>query len=107
MIKHIIMWKLHEEAEGFSKVGNALRIKKELEGLQGKISEIFKLEVGLNISKSEIAYDVVLYSEFNSKEDLQIYQDHPAHIALKKFIYNLRSERHVVDYEVWVSEVSV
>jgi Stress responsive A/B Barrel Domain len=99
MIKHIIMWKLHEKAEGFSKSENAIRIREVLEELPHQIPEISKLEVGLNISKSDIAYDVVLYSEFSTQEDLQIYRDHPAHIALVDFIKNLRSERHVIDYE--------
>ncbi len=100
MIKHIIMWKLYDEAEGFSKLENADRIKLVLEELPDKIPEIVKLEVGVNISNSEIAYDIVLYSEFESKDDLQIYREHPAHIALVDFIKNLRSKRHVVDYEV-------
>jgi len=99
MIKHIIMWKLYEEAEGFSKKENAVRIKKILEDLSQQIPQISKLEVGLNISKSNIAYDVVLYTEFASANDLQIYREHPAHLALVDFIKNLRSERHVVDYE--------
>ncbi len=100
MIKHIIMWKLYDEAEGFSKTENADRIKLILEELPNQIPEIVKLEVGVNISNSEIAYDIVLYSEFESKDDLQIYREHSTHIALVDFIKNLRSKRHVVDYEV-------
>jgi len=100
MIKHIIMWKLYDEAEGFSKQENAIRIREVLEDLPNQIPEIYKLEVGLNISKSEIAYDIVLYTEFASRQDLHIYRIHPAHVALVDFIKNLRSERHVVDYEV-------
>ncbi len=100
MIKHIIMWKLYEEAEGFSKDENALRIREVLEELPEKIPQIIKLEVGINMFDSSHAYDVVLYSEFASQEDLQIYQNHPAHVALKDFIKNLRSKRHAVDYEV-------
>ena len=94
------MWKLHEKAEGFSKAENAQRIKKELEDLRGNIPEIAKLEVGLNINNTDIAFDIVLYSEFKSLEDLKIYQDHPAHIVFKEFIKSLRSQRYVVDYEI-------
>jgi len=100
MIKHIIMWKLYDKAEGFSKLENANRLKLVLEKLPNQITEIVKLEVGVNISNSEIAYDIVLYSEFESKDDLQIYREHPAHVTLVDFIKNLRSERHIVDYEV-------
>ena len=37
MIKHIVMWKLKEEAEGHSKEENAKLIKNMLEGLKDKI----------------------------------------------------------------------
>ena len=37
MIKHIVMWKLKDEAEGNSKDENAKIIKNSLEDLKGKI----------------------------------------------------------------------
>ena len=74
MIKHIVMWKLKDEAEGNSKDENAKIIKNSLEDLKGKINEIVDIEVGIDVNKSEQAYDVVLYSTFNSLEDLDSYQ---------------------------------
>ena len=61
MIKHIVMWKLKDEAEGNSKAENAKIIKNSLEDLKGKINEIVNIEVGIDVNKSEQAYDVVLY----------------------------------------------
>ena len=61
MIKHIVMWKLKDEAEGNSKAENAKIIKNSLEYLKGKINEIVNIEVGIDVNKSEQAYDVVLY----------------------------------------------
>ncbi len=100
MIKHIVMWKLYDEAEGFSKKENAERIKKELEGLKEKIEQIRHLEVGVNQNPSPAAFDVALYSEFVDWEALEIYQKHPAHERFKEFLAPLRSERVVVDYEI-------
>ena len=40
MIKHIVIWKLKEFAEGCSKIENAQKMKKLLEGLQSVIKEI-------------------------------------------------------------------
>ncbi len=74
MIKHIVMWKLKDEAEGNSKAENAQIIKNSLEDLKEKINEIVNIEVGIDVNKSEQAYDVVLYSTFNSLEDLDSYQ---------------------------------
>ena len=100
MIKHIIMWKLRDSAEGYSKAENAQRMKQQIEAMGQRIPEIKYLEVGINISPSPDAFDIVLYSEFESEDGLKTYQDHPAHLAFKEFIGEIRIEKRVVDYEV-------
>ncbi len=100
MIKHIVLWKLKDFAEGATKQQNALRIKALLEEMQGKIPGMLKLEVGLNSEKSGDAADISLYTEFESREALDAYQIHPAHMPVKKFIPLVRTERRVADYEV-------
>ena len=100
MIKHLVLWKLKETAEGFNKAENAQRIKSELETLRGKIAEIKALEVGLNFNDSAAAYDVALYSEFESREALDIYQKHPEHVRVAALVNQFREERVVADYEV-------
>ena len=87
-------------AEGADKQGNALKIKSQLEALKQKIKEIRSIEVGINTNDSQDAYDIVLYSEFNSIEDLKAYQEHPAHVKVGDFVNKVRLERKVVDYEV-------
>jgi heme-degrading monooxygenase HmoA len=99
MVKHIVMWKLRDRAEGSEKLANAMLIKSRLESLPGKIPGILKLEIGIDISGTEDSFDVVLYSEFASREDLQSYQNHPEHRAVMPFISAVREERKVVDYE--------
>lgn len=100
MIKHIVMWKLKEEAEGRTKELNALEIKKQIESLKEVIDKVLDLEVGINFEESNQAYDVVLYSTFNSKEDLDCYQNHKMHLNVVKFIKKVIESRIVVDYEV-------
>lgn len=95
LIKHIVMWKLKDFAEGKDKLENAKIIKVGLEDLQNKINQISHIEVGININESEQAYDVVLYSEFDSVDDLNLYQSHPDHVRISEFITNLRDVRHV------------
>jgi hypothetical protein len=94
------MWKLKEFAEGKDKLENAKIIKMGLEDLKNKINQIRCIEVGININESEQAYDVVLYSEFDSVEDLNLYQNHPDHVRISEFITNLRDVRVVTDYEI-------
>jgi len=93
------MWKLKEFAKEKDKLENAKTIKRDLENLQNKINQIRYIEVGININGSEQAYDVVLYSEFNSIEDLDIYQNHPDHVRISEFISKVRDTRVVADYE--------
>lgn len=100
MIKHIVAWKLKNEAEGNNKDKNAKIIKERLESLKDVIKEIKKIEVGININTSNMAYDVVLYSEFESIEDLEKYQKHPEHISVAEFVGKVKEDRIVVDYEV-------
>lgn len=100
MIKHIVMWKLKEEALGKSKKENALLIKDKLEALRGQIPEILDLEVGIDFLESEQSYDIVLVSTFASKEALDIYQKHPKHVEVGAFVGEVRLARTVVDYEV-------
>ncbi|MCG9881473.1 MAG: Dabb family protein [Bacteroidia bacterium] len=100
MIKHIVFWKLHEHANGMTKQENALAIKQKLEDLQGKIEGLLRIEVGIDFLGSAESADLVLYSEFSSKEALDFYQAHPLHKAVMPFIAEARSERRVVDYEI-------
>ena len=93
MIKHIVMWKLKEFAEGNNKSENANIIKKSLESLKGEISEIKFIEVGININEAKQSYDVVLCSEFESMEALDRYQKLPKHVKAANFIKKAVEER--------------
>ncbi|MFV0419143.1 MAG: Dabb family protein [Dysgonomonas sp.] len=99
MIKHIVMWKLKDEAHGNDKATNARLIKEKLEALNGKIDGLLKLEVGIDFLGGG-NFDVVLYSELSKKEDLDVYQNHPLHQALLPFVKEAVVDRKAVDYEV-------
>ena len=100
MIKHIVMWKLKDFAEGENKLRNAEKIKSLLGNLRNKIDQLISIEVGININESDSAYDIVLYSEFKNKEDLGIYQNHPDHVKVVEFVGKVVENRVVVDYIV-------
>lgn len=100
MIKHIVLWRLNESAYENNKHTNAQLLKEKLLAMSGKVHGLLKIEVGFDLSNEKDSSDVVLYSEFNSKEALQQYQIHPEHEAIKKWLSEVRYERRVVDYEV-------
>jgi hypothetical protein len=98
MIKHVVFWKLKDQAEGATKAENAALIKRKLEALRGRIPGLLTIEVGLDVERSPAAWDVVLYSEFTDQAALDGYQKHPEHAAVAAFIGAVRSERGVVDW---------
>lgn len=100
MIKHIVMWKLKENALGSSKIENATKLKNSLENLKKDIKEIITIEVGIDCTNDINNYDVVLYSEFQTKEDLNTYKNHPKHLEIGKFVAEIREGRKCVDYIV-------
>ncbi|MBU1230024.1 MAG: Dabb family protein [Proteobacteria bacterium] len=100
MIKHIVMWTLKDEAEGAGKAANALRMKELLEALGGLIPVIREIEVGVGVFAASPACDVILYSAFASRADLDAYQAHPEHQKVVAFVKQVAASRSVVDYEI-------
>lgn len=100
MIKHIVIWRLQDHAAGNDKATNAKLIKSKLEALNGVIPGLISLEVGIDFLASPASGDAVLYSELTSREALDHYQTHPAHVEAVEFVKTVISDRVVVDYEV-------
>ncbi|NTW58261.1 MAG: Dabb family protein [Nitrospirae bacterium] len=98
MLKHIVLFKLRENAESASKEANAKKIKRDLESLKGVIPQIRHMEVGINCIPGDAAYDVAIYSEFANEADLSIYAKHPEHVKVAEFVGKVRESRVVVDY---------
>jgi hypothetical protein len=100
MIKHIVFWKLKDHAEGADRAANALKMKALLDSCADLVPGILKFEAALAQPGLEATYDVVLYSEFASRQALDAYQDHPGHVAIKPFIGAVREARQCMDYEL-------
>ena len=100
MVRHIVMWRLKEEAQGHSKWTNARLAKEMFEGLKGKIPGLLRLDVGVDFSRTDASADLVLFSEFASRQALDDYQRHPEHLRVAAFIGQIRTDRIVVDYEI-------
>ncbi|WP_322094006.1 Dabb family protein [Paraburkholderia bannensis] len=97
VIKHIVMWDLRGESAE-EKATAAGAVKHAFEGLNGKIPGLLKLEIGIDFSRIDYACDVVLYSEFDSREALQAYATHPEHLRVRDELVGVRVSRHQVDY---------
>nr|WP_315393344.1 Dabb family protein [uncultured Duganella sp.] len=100
MLKHIVMWKLKEHAEGGDRAANAAKMKSMLDACAALVPGIVTFEVALAQPGLEATYDVILYSAFTDKAALDAYQEHPQHVALKPFFGAVRDQRQCMDYEV-------
>lgn len=74
MIAHIVLFKLKEPTSE-----NVALVKEKLLSMEGRVPMLRKLEVGVDVIRSERSYDVALYTHFDTLEDLQAYQVHPYH----------------------------
>ncbi len=99
MVKHIVLFKLKDEAPEAQKLEAMNRFKAAIEALPARIPVIRKIEVGLNINPGE-TWSIGLYSEFDSLEDVKTYAVHPDHVAAGKLLAEVKESRACVDYEI-------
>lgn len=100
MLKHVVMWRFVDGAEGKSREEHARWMKEHLEALVGVVPEIRALEVGIDCNRGAAAYDAVLITLFDDEESLKRYKQHPAHLAVSNYCKQVREQRTVVDFEV-------
>lgn len=94
MLVHIVMFQFKEE----NKEANMATVKTMLESLPSKIESLKKMEVGIDISKSERSFDMVLISHFENNEGLDAYAPHLAHQEVVSVIKEVTNLSKVVDY---------
>ncbi len=99
MLKHIVMWKFREFADGALRTQNLHHAKTLFEALPAKIPQIKMLEVGSAIEHSDQSYDFVLIAEFTDRDGLKEYQAHPEHMKVVDFLSRVQAGKAVIDIE--------
>lgn len=94
MVKHIVVYTLKE---GVNKEDTVAMIASLLEPLAGKIPGLKHMEVR---RVYQGGMDYALYSEFESREALQLYAEHPLHVQAKEQFFHLLDKRVSADYEI-------
>lgn len=94
MTVHIVMFKFKEE----NKDANLKEAREQLNTLVELVPTLKSMEVGINFTVAERAFDLSIYSTFDTKEDLDAYAVHPAHLKVVEFIKSVTTESKVVDY---------
>ena len=93
MVKHIVVYKLKENVD---KAAAVKIIADVLEPLVGKIPGLLHME----IRQCFQGVDYALYSEFESKQALIEYADHPLHQEAKSHFSHFIDTRVAADYEL-------
>lgn len=98
MVKHIIIWKIKDECENKELVKDT--VKKELEGLEGKIDGLLEMHI-ITDKLSSSSGDLMMDSLFESEEALKAYQKHPSHqYVANSFVRPNMCQRLSLDYEI-------
>ena len=98
MIRHIVMFRFKEEAMGKSKKENVEATRAMLDALPAKIPQIVESRtyIGAEGMNPENA-DLLLVSDFATREDLEAYIVHPDHKAVGAFMRPRRESRAAID----------
>ena len=94
MVKHIVVYTLKEDV---NKPEAIEIVRAALEPLVGVIPGLLHMEIRATYQGG---MDYALYSEFESKEALANYREHPAHLAAKEHFHHFLKTRVAADYEV-------
>lgn len=101
MIKHVILWTLKSEFSNEEKQEIKQNIKRELEGLMGKIPGLLSIQVNIEGLGSSTS-DLMLDSSFESEDALKAYAVHPAHVLVADtFVRPYTQTRSCLDYEIF------
>ena len=100
MVKHIVMWKFKDSAEGKTREENIALVRDSLYALVGVIDEIKKMEIGADISHTDMSMDMVLLTEFEDVEAMKRYAVHPEHVKVSTYVRKVIESRVVLDYNI-------
>jgi hypothetical protein len=99
MIKNIVMFKL-KETDGRSEYENAIEAQKRFDNVIANVKELKRGEVVINSKEApESNYTISLLCDFETIDDLNAYQVHPAHVEFAKFLGTVKTDRACIDYE--------
>ncbi|MCM1107873.1 MAG: Dabb family protein [Clostridium sp.] len=98
MVKHIVLFQLDPSMDAVLKERVMHEFKEKIEALPAQIPFIRKVEVGFNVNPDE-QFDLALYSEFDTLDDVRAYAVHPAHVVAAEVIKDYKRARSCCDYE--------
>lgn len=96
MIRHVVMWKMNG-ADADERAAQAAEVARRLNALSGVIPELRAVSAGAEAAYPGVNWDAVLVAEFDSVDDLEAYQVHPAHEEVVAYVRSVAADRAAVD----------
>lgn len=96
MVRHIVSWNFKDEVSAERRAELTKELGAAFPTLLGKVPGLTKVEVGAPPLTSSNC-DLALYCEMEKEEDLAVYRDHPAHVAIAEIVRANCKERRCVD----------
>jgi len=101
MYKHVVFWKIKDEAKGVPKNKLVADVIQKLRALPAVIPEIIEYEVAENIGNYGASFfDICLISVFENKDTFWNYTKYPEHDEVVAFIQSVQVAEEIVDFEV-------
>lgn len=91
MIRHIVLFKLKNRNDR----GKAIDA---FNSMRGKIEGLIDLEAGIDFLSGERSYDIALICTFKDRAAFDAYQEHPAHLPVKKLMHEIREKSVACDF---------
>ena len=93
MIKHIILFQFRDPAECIPTV------MEKLHSMEAVIPEIRSMETGADFLHSGRSYDMALIVTVDDRAALEVYDKHPYHQEVRKYIHEHRTASVACDFE--------
>ena len=100
VLKHIVMWKFKDDAEGNTKARNMDLVSRRLRSLIGVVPSLIDLTIGQDVLHSSASFDMGLICTFQDIDGMLAYRDHPAHREISEFIARVTYDRVTADFYV-------
>ena len=98
MITHIVVLTFAAEDRD-QRNSDAAEYQSRLEALRGQVPGMLSLEVGRDLGVAEGHHELALVTTHSTYADLEAYQVHPLHVAVREFGATVLKSRAVVDFE--------
>jgi hypothetical protein len=99
MIRHLVLWKLADDAADDKEVIVA-ELEQRFEALVPVIDGLERLEIRADIGETDGNWDVLLDADYRDTAALDAYQVHPAHVDAAGYARSVVTARACIDFEV-------